>query len=58
MTFIVILSSLPVPASGLVGLIQPMLWDYNPGLNVEETGRTYTADLSEALTAAKTIVFI
>ncbi|CAL8380473.1 unnamed protein product [Gadus morhua 'NCC'] len=24
-------------ASGLVGLIQPMLWDYNPGLNVEET---------------------
>ncbi|CAL8282618.1 unnamed protein product [Merluccius merluccius] len=24
-------------ASGLVGLVQPMLWDYNPGLNVEET---------------------
>ncbi|KAG7248554.1 hypothetical protein CRUP_035705 [Coryphaenoides rupestris] len=27
-------------ASGLVGLVQPMLWDYNPGLNVEDTGST------------------
>lgn len=26
-------------ASGLVGLVQPMLWDYTPDLDVEKTGR-------------------
>lgn len=25
-------------ACGLVGLVQPMLWDYNPNLDVEQTG--------------------
>lgn len=26
-------------ASGLVGLVQPMLWDYTPNLTVDRTGR-------------------
>lgn len=26
-------------ASGLVGLVQPMLWDYTPELDVEKTGK-------------------
>lgn len=26
-------------ASGLVGLVQPMLWDYTPDLDVDKTGR-------------------
>lgn len=25
--------------SGLVGLVQPMLWDYSPTLDVENTGK-------------------
>lgn len=26
-------------ASGLVGMVQPMLWDYTPDLDVDKTGR-------------------
>lgn len=26
-------------ASGLVGLVQPMLWDYTPELDVDKTGK-------------------
>lgn len=28
-----------ITASGLVGLVQPMLWDYTPDLDVDKTGR-------------------
>lgn len=30
-----------VAASGLVGLIQPMLWEYTPNLDVDKTGGHY-----------------
>lgn len=30
-----------VTASGLVGLVQPMLWDYTPNLDVDKTGRNH-----------------
>ncbi|KAM3859902.1 hexosaminidase D [Diretmus argenteus] len=43
-------------ASGLVGLVQPMLWDYNPALNVDETvsllEKYCSADLSELWAAS------
>lgn len=28
-----------VTASGLIGLVQPMLWDYTPNLDVDKTGK-------------------
>lgn len=42
---IVIISCIFITASGLVGLVQPMLWNYTPDLDVDVTGQSTVVPL-------------